>query len=76
MTRQWESTITLKLNNMKIEKYCPNCLGGEKGEEITKEQREDVAYPYECITCDENFYEFELIKELNGKIINTIEIKK
>ena len=49
---------------MKIKKYCPRCLGGDKGEEITKEKRDDIDYDYECINCDENFYEFELVKEI------------
>tara|TARA_R100000781_G_scaffold114241_2_gene84566 strand:- start:248 stop:418 length:171 start_codon:yes stop_codon:yes gene_type:complete len=56
---------------MEIKMYCPNCLG-----EINKEKREDVDYDYECINCDENFYGFELVKELNGITINTIEINK
>jgi uncharacterized Zn finger protein len=60
---------------MEIQMYCPKCLGGEKGEEITKEKRGDVDYPYECTNCDQNFYEFELVKEINGvEVRNTIEI--
>jgi len=43
---------------LKIIMYCPNCL-----EKIQKEKRIYVEYPYECVGCEENFYEFELIKE-------------
>ena len=60
---------------MKIKKYCPRCLGGDKGEEITKEKRDDIDYDYECINCDENFYGFELYVETDAIEINKNKTK-
>ena len=35
-----------------IERYCPKC-----SEELEIEK--EIDYPYLCLECDENFYEFE-----------------
>jgi len=33
-------------------KFCPKCLG-------KLEVEKEIDYPYVCLECDENFYEFE-----------------
>ena len=39
------------------ETLCPNCYN-----ELEKEKEKELDYPYVCRNCDENFYEFEAIK--------------
>jgi hypothetical protein len=43
------------------DKRCHNCLSL-----LHKEINEDIDYPYVCLTCDENMYEFETIKEVSA----------
>lgn len=47
--------------------YCPRC-----NKEISKETNKELIqkYPYVCLNCDENFFQFELNTETdleNGK---------
>jgi len=53
----------------KTEKDCPKC-SSKLYNEIIKE----IDYPYICLNCDENFYNFE-IKESKKWMINLKEIK-
>jgi len=41
-------------NQEKIEKLCPKCYN-----ELEEETCEDIDYPFVCLECDENFYNFE-----------------
>ena len=41
-------------NEEKIQKLCPKCYN-----ELEKETCEDIDYPFVCLECDENFYNFE-----------------
>ena len=41
-------------NQEKIEKLCPKCYN-----ELEEETCEDIDYPFVCLKCDENFYNFE-----------------
>ena len=36
------------------ERYCPKCLG-----KVEVEKEKEIEYPFVCLECDENFYEFE-----------------
>ena len=36
------------------ERYCPRCDG-----KLEIEKEKELDYPYVCLECDENFYEFE-----------------
>lgn len=38
------------------EKLCPKCL-----REVEEEKDKEIDYPYVCLDCDENFYQFEII---------------
>jgi len=40
-------------------KRCPKCY-----KKVEKETEKEIDYPYVCKGCDENFYEFELVKKL------------
>ena len=42
---------------MEKEKYCPKC-----DSKLEVEKEKEIDYPYVCRDCDENFYEFETIK--------------
>ncbi len=41
------------------DKLCHNCLSN-----LYVEIHKDIDYPYVCLICDENMYEFETIKEV------------
>jgi hypothetical protein len=41
------------------DKRCHNCLS-----QVYVEIHKDIDYPYVCLTCDENLYNFETIKEV------------
>jgi predicted RNA-binding Zn-ribbon protein involved in translation (DUF1610 family) len=46
---------------MKHNLSCKNC-----GKKVTKDKSNSQwNYPYECVECDESFFEFELITEKN-----------
>ena len=41
-------------NEEAIQKLCPDCYN-----ELEEETCEDIDYPFVCLECDENFYNFE-----------------
>jgi len=53
MNKEYKSEHMLK------DKLCHNCLSN-----LYVEIHKDIDYPYVCLTCDENMYEFETIKEV------------
>ena len=45
-------------------KLCPKCLNILKNETNKKLKRE---YPFFCSSCDENFYNFEIVKTIKKR---------
>lgn len=53
MNKEYKSEHIVK------DKKCHNCFSN-----VYVEIHKDIDYPYVCLTCDENMYDFETIKEL------------
>ena len=51
--------VEYKLEHIVKDKRCHNCLS-----HVYVEIHKDIDYPYVCLTCDENLYNFETIKEV------------
>jgi|LakMenE01Jun11ns_1017448.scaffolds.fasta_scaffold9021769_2 hypothetical protein len=52
--------VEYKPEHIVKDKRCHNCLS-----HVYVEIHKDIDYPYVCLTCDENLYNFETIKEAN-----------
>ena len=58
--KEWTMINTeYKKEHIVKDKRCHNCLS-----QVYVEIHKDIDYPYVCLTCDENLYNFETIKEV------------